>query len=478
MSRPIQRNKKTLLICCLLSIVYSIFWNIQGILWSTDYSDSSHQDSPVSSKPPAPTSSNLSSSSESLPFQHDLSGLPSWIQNYAIWHAETRAKFPGHTIFTDPDAPNLLIRTCTVDYLCGGLHDRLGQLPWDLYLANQTNRILFIWWEEPILEEFLTPNTLDWAVPPQVQKGLVTRRPPKLFDGILNDWNQKRKGWANRLDRAIERAKMGEYRDKKILRHSLTAYSMEQALETRLVALGETDMIHFTHSYGKIFRMFFRPSSPVQQELDTISSQLGLVPGEYSTVHLRVRYPRGVPLEEQGMLVGKEPDAPDADHGGLLWYGPAKDYAVKWATHAVRCSQTLLKQETEKIYMIADSNDLVRHFAYDLKAPNAKDNETLISSPGDLAAWRAVASTNIVARDMSMDNFHLDRQRGKNVRDYYSTFIDLLLASGARCIAYGLGRYGLFASKIAGSPCQIWYQAESSYGEDGAKGHNATFCRY
>jgi hypothetical protein len=77
-----------------------------------------------------------------------------------------------------------------------------------------------------------------------------------------------------------------------------------------------------------------------------------------------------------------------------------------------------------------------------------------------------------------MDNFHLDRQRGKNVRDYYSTFIDLLLASGARCIAYGLGRYGLFASKIAGSPCQIWYQAESSYGEDGAKGHNATFCRY
>jgi hypothetical protein len=454
------------------------------MFWFTEYSDSSYQDdhlmvSPVSSKPPEQKSSNFSSSSSSssasLPFQHDLSGLPSWIQDYAIWHGEMRAKFPGHTIFTDPEAPNLLIRTCTVDYSCGGLHDRLGQLPWDLYLANQTNRILFIWWEEPILEEFLTPNALDWSVPPQVQKVLVTRRPPKFFDGILKDWNQKRKGWASKMDRAIKRAKTGEYRDKHILQHSLTAHSKETALEKRMTALGETDMIHFTPAYRNIFRMFFCPSSQVQQELDTVSSQLGLVPGEYSAVHLRVRYPRGVSLEEQGMLVGKEPDAPDADHGGLQWSGPAKDYAVKWATHALRCSQTLLKQETEKIYMIADSNDLVRHFAYDLKAPNAKDNKTLISSPGDLAAWRAAASTNIVARDMSIDNFHLDRQRGKNASAYYSTFIDLLLASRARCIAYGLGRYGLFASKIAGSPCQIWYQAES-YGEVDGKGHNAPFC--
>ena len=58
--------------------------------------------------------------------------------------------------------------------------------------------------------------------------------------------------------------------------------------------------------------------------------------------------------------------------------------------------------------MIADSNDLIRHFAHDLKAPNAKDNKALISSPGNLAVWRAAASTNTVARDMSIDNFHLD----------------------------------------------------------------------
>ena len=59
----------------------------------------------------------------------------------------------------------------------------------------------------------------------------------------------------------------------------------------------------------------------MQHELDTVSSQLGLVPGEYSAVHLRVRYPRGLPLKDQGMLVGKEPDARDADHVGF--YGLA-----------------------------------------------------------------------------------------------------------------------------------------------------------
>ena len=58
-----------------------------------------------------------------------------------------------------------------MDYLCGGVHERLGQLPWDLYLVNQTNRILFLWWENPLLEDYLIPNALlDWSIPPAVKK--------------------------------------------------------------------------------------------------------------------------------------------------------------------------------------------------------------------------------------------------------------------------------------------------------------------
>ena len=89
---------------------------------------------------------------------------PRWLADYFKWHAAIRAKFPGDALFTHPDAPKLLIRLCLG--LCGGLNDRLGQLPMDLYLANQTKRVLLISWMRPYpLERFLVPNTFDWTIP-------------------------------------------------------------------------------------------------------------------------------------------------------------------------------------------------------------------------------------------------------------------------------------------------------------------------
>jgi hypothetical protein len=41
-----------------------------------------------------------------------LQGLPDWIQTYIHWHQEQRSRFPGNQLFTNPDAPKLLIRTC------------------------------------------------------------------------------------------------------------------------------------------------------------------------------------------------------------------------------------------------------------------------------------------------------------------------------------------------------------------------------
>jgi hypothetical protein len=69
---------------------------------------------------------------------HLLQGLPEWIQTFIRWHQEQRFKFPGNKLFTHPAAPKLLIRTCYTK--CGGLHDRLGKLPWDLYLMPSKRR--------------------------------------------------------------------------------------------------------------------------------------------------------------------------------------------------------------------------------------------------------------------------------------------------------------------------------------------------
>jgi hypothetical protein len=137
--------------------------------------------------------------------------LPLWIRNYLSWHQKMRTRFPGKLLFEDPKAPKLLVRTCLG--VCGGLHDRLGQLPWDLYLANQTGRVLLIHWHRPTpLEHFLLPNELDWRVPNEPtmagwfptnnetvvpRKGLHTVRSiPELFAGYSSDrptdefWNK------------------------------------------------------------------------------------------------------------------------------------------------------------------------------------------------------------------------------------------------------------------------------------------------
>jgi hypothetical protein len=86
--------------------------------------------------------------------------------DYIAWHKRMRQAFPGELLFSHPNAPKLLIRTCsprvekcTIDWehsQCGGLHDRLGKLPWDMFLANQTKRLLLIHWCTPApLQTFL-----------------------------------------------------------------------------------------------------------------------------------------------------------------------------------------------------------------------------------------------------------------------------------------------------------------------------------
>ena len=100
-----------------------------------------------------------------------LSEFPKWIQEYVTWHQQVRQQFPGMELFQNPKAPHLLIRTCLG--LCGGLHDRIGQLPWDLYLAYKTKRVLLLAWQRPqSLENFLIPSgLLNWTVPHEANFG-------------------------------------------------------------------------------------------------------------------------------------------------------------------------------------------------------------------------------------------------------------------------------------------------------------------
>lgn len=417
------------------------------------------------------SSSSLGDSSPATKPQEYYS-LPKWISDYVEWHAEMRTKFPGKKLFTDPNAPPILIRTCLG--LCGGLNDRIGQLPWDLYIANQTGRVLLLHWHRPVpLENFLVPNgRIDWTVPRDVE-GFFSERDvrvsregmkkvrayPELFEGYASE-NPEDDFWKEHFDLAIQRATQGTFKDKKVLRHRLLGHINEEELESRLRSLGETDMLHWTRSFGTIFHLFFKPSTGVQKELDTAYKSLDMKPGRYSAVHCRVRHPKAFP---RSMTVKGSNEKYPADKSGLPWKGETRQWAIETATHALSCAKRLVQSAQEQVYFFSDSNDLVRFVSHELTDSKyvATHDSELHTNPVDSAALKAVSELNVVARDMAVENAHIDRQKGRDPPAYYATFVDLFLGVNARCVTYGVGYYAVLATKISGTKCKLLYQEET-----------------
>jgi hypothetical protein len=415
--------------------------------------------------------------------EHLLEQLPQWIQTYIAWHAATRRKYPGMKLFTDPEAPNIVMRTCLG--LCGGLHDRIGQLPWDLYLAYKTNRVLLLSWQRPKeLEHFLIPALgagFNWTVPHEAKYGFSdmkhvgdghrTRTDLKqLFEDMPED-HPTDEFWEVDVDKAIERATTGEFQHVKVLRHRILGHLGEEELDQRLEKLTAESRtvpytsIHTAPLFGQVFWLFFRPSPAVDTTFRDILKEFQLVPYKYTAVHCRVRHPKAT---QYGItIMGKNPKYP-ADKTGLPWEGPTKQFAVDVAFRAIACAHTLhtgnneSTTEREPMYFLSDSNDLVRHVAHELSDPlyvaAARKNSSEVVDPN---LFHVVSQERIVARDSTVENAHLDRQKGRDPPAYYGTFIDLLLAIHAHCVVYGIGYYAVFSAKVSGTTCKLLYQKEA-----------------
>jgi len=444
------------------------------------------------------------SSSASTTSSNWQDGVPEWVRKYVEWHVEMRRRFPGRALLDHPDAPKLLIRTCLG--LCGGLNDRIGQLPWDLYLANRTNRLLLLHWHRPLpLENFLLPNVLDWSVPREI-KGFFVPPPPgatsvkevdnyaqqeqdqyltrvvsrndmklvrnitDLFEGYPSD-APNLEFWKTQLDEAIRRAttSTGKFQKEKLLRHRLLGHIGERYLEDRLRTLGEIDMIHRTPTFGNIFRLFFRPSPALQAEVDDVYRELDVVPGKYTAAHCRVRHPKATPLNVN--VRGKDDRFP-ADRTGLPWTGEAKATAIRTATRALQCAKTLSQSPEEPIYFYADSSDLVQHVT---NSTSTTERRRFVANSTDNSRGLAVLQiAHIVSRNVSkQETVHIDRQKGRDVQAYLPTFVDLIMAINARCVTYGVGYYAVLATKISGTTCTLQYQKEA-WGSIGGRGEQPT----
>ena len=77
--------------------------------------------------------------------------LPEWVKQYTEWH-NTQRKIYLETIKNNspvPDDIRFLISRCLSKDKCGGASDRLQDMPYNIMLANQTNRVLLSRWEKP-----------------------------------------------------------------------------------------------------------------------------------------------------------------------------------------------------------------------------------------------------------------------------------------------------------------------------------------
>ncbi|KAL7577414.1 hypothetical protein ACA910_004704 [Epithemia clementina (nom. ined.)] len=312
-----------------------------------------------------------------------------------------RRQFPGPALFTDPRAPKLLIRTCLG--LCGGLHDRLGQLPWDLYLAQQTHRVLLLHWHRPVsLEHFLQPPTtttttatstkwsLDWRVPPEIpgffpksywdaatnttqyrrvvsrsDMNVVRNGYPDMFlqaaGGELAEQRPTLEFWHTEFPRALEQAKTSQHN---ILRHRLLGHLHESILEDRLRQQQQQQQqqqhpdptvgdegdaywnVHAAPWFGRIFDLFFQPSPAVQAELERVRrdelhlSSTSLTMSSSSLDGVHVRV-RHPKATPQNVLVKGKNQEYTADKSGLPWSGETRAFAIAMATHALACADTL-----------------------------------------------------------------------------------------------------------------------------------------
>ena len=94
--------------------------------------------------------------------------LPTWVKQYAKWHKEQRAYYlDAKRNHESTSHIKFLISRWLTNDKCGGASDRLQDMPYNMMLANRTNRVLLVRWEKPAsLEHYLIPpiDGIDWTI--------------------------------------------------------------------------------------------------------------------------------------------------------------------------------------------------------------------------------------------------------------------------------------------------------------------------
>jgi hypothetical protein len=326
---------------------------------------------------------------------HNITKLPSWMQEYFEWHNEQRNSLNETNWLDNSNRYRYLILRCVrrEDAKCGGTSDRLKCVPLMLRLAYETKRLFFIRWDRPCrLEEFLQPTPyLNWSVPEWMVETLGTTKHKTQV--VAQKGNLEK---AARSDVPILEA-----------RHPSASGGDEQYI--KLVQAATNDPIAAEENYETVyhdtFRAIFQPSPPVAELVAQQLDRNGLHPGQYSVAHFRAYHK--VPK----ITVSQE-------------------FQTEGAITAVNCASQL--HPGDPIYFASDSSLSART----VKEYGETHNRTIVTN-----------------QNANNEPLHLDKASLGNGThepyEYYDSFVDLLVMGNGRCVAYGKGGFGPFASLMS-----------------------------
>lgn len=171
--RRVERISRHILYFTLLCvIIHTVLWNLQSRLMFL------HEEGVK-----------LRSLDQVLP--ESVHSVPDTLARYAQWHRIQRACIVNPSSCQQPfERPSILIWRCPDRdvRVCAGIGDRVRGMQVALLIAILTRRVFFIQWplDEYPLHNAVSPNVIDWRLPPAIVSGPSTSTWPMLNWFICN----------------------------------------------------------------------------------------------------------------------------------------------------------------------------------------------------------------------------------------------------------------------------------------------------
>ena len=275
--------------------------------------------------------------------------------------------------------------------------DRLKTIAYFLRVANESQRILLIYWQRPApLEHFLQPppDGLDWRVPDWMK---------------INFWKNPIIRGTDQSSRAVERKHLvvvdGRIQDT----NGGGAYYNEHRAE------GEPPM---REVLGGVWRKLFVPSDAVQRRLDEQTKKLGLTPGKYVAVHARLKYQQEF---------GRRP-------------------TTKRIQNAINCIVSM--QPNTPIFLASDSASALE-IGIEYGVQKSLNVVARLDEPPPLHLDKG-------ANFLAGPREKVTHLANENPEDYYDVFVDLFLLAQSSCVGFDVGGYGRWGSMLSTNPkCNI-----------------------